>query len=418
MKDGPCKSLALKSSKQDNGSFMELVDQDIVCLTYSDWRASWATPQQIMSRLAKKNRVLYVDQPRSVFYFLKAMDPQGAGAWTGPSLQEVEPNLFVYHMPHAFLPVGKLPLPLAKATLKFNGRLMARMIRQQMAELGMEKPIVFNYSPIHGGAIPHLSAKLNAYLIADEWTNYLPDPAGKGVVNWIDEELTRSADIVFPSTENQFARRSAWNPHMHVVHHAADYGHFSKAAQDATELAPEFDDLPRPVIGAVGVIDPDRFDVALIEHLAKTRPQWSIMLVGPPRKDMDLTRLRQIPGVYLTGNRPIADLPKYLKGFDVCLIPYKVNEATRDIYPLKLQEYLATGKPVVSSAMPSAMAYDAVVEIAEDHDGFVKAIERSLDTDSPEAQASRQAVARENSWEQRVEALSAHVARRLAELEA
>jgi len=394
---------------------MELIDQDIVCFSYSDWRASWATPQQIMTRLAEKNRVLFIDQPRSVLYFLKAMDPQGAGAWTGPSLQEVRPNLFVYHMPHAFLPVGKLPLPLAKAALRFNGWLMARLIRQQLKQLGMTKPILWNFSPIHGGAIGHLPAKLDVYCIADEWTNYLHDAAGKGVVQWIDERLTRQADVVFPSTENQFARRQHLNPQMHVVHHAADYTHFSKAGEAETPLAEEFEDLPRPVIGVVGVIDPDRFDVALFEYLSRARPEWTFMLVGPPRKDMDLTRLRALPNVYLTGNRTIEDLPKYLKGFDVCLIPYMVNEATKDIYPLKLQEYLATGKPVVSSAMPSVMAYSEVVSIARSHEAFLEEIERMLAEDSPAAKARRQEVARDNSWERRVEELSAWIMERLAE---
>jgi len=396
---------------------MELVDQDIVCFTYSDWRASWATPQQIMTRLAPKNRILYVDQPRSVFYFLKSMDPQGSGAWVGPALQELRPNFFVYHMPHAFLPVGKLPLPLAKATMALNGRLMARLIRAQMEHLGMKKPILWNYSPLHGAAVERIPSRLDVYCIADEWTNYLHDDAGKGVVQWMDEKLTRESDIVFPSTENQYARREHLNPHMHTVHHAADYGHFSQAAADETPLAEEFEDLPRPVIGVVGVIDPDRFDVALIEHLSSARPGWTIMLVGPPRKDMDLTRLRALPNVYLTGNRAIEDLPKYLKGFDVCLIPYMVNEATRDIYPLKLQEYLATGKPIVSSAMPSVMAYDQVVAIAGDHDDFLAKIDAAVAAGPAEGREARQAVARDNSWECRVEQLSTKIMERLAEKE-
>lgn len=376
--------------------------RDIIVFSYSDWNASWSTPQQLMSRIAPGRRVLYVDQPRSFLYGLKPRDPQGAGAWSGPRLQEVRPNLWVYHPPAVFLPLGGLPFPLARAALLQNGRWLARGVRAAAARLGFRDPVLWDFSLLHAGAVPHVPHALHVYDIADDWVNYIRKPAGRALVAWAEGRLCRMADLVLPSTENLQKKWLPCNPNSHVVPHAADYAHFSAAAAPETPVPDDIAGLPRPVIGSVGVIDPDRFDVELIEHLSATRPGWSIALVGPPRADMDLGRIRKLPNVYLTGNRPIADLPKYLKGMDVVLVPYRVNEATRNIYPLKLQEYLATGKPVVSCAMPSILPFEGPVRIARSHAEFVVQIEAALAEDDPGARDARQRIARENSWEQRV----------------
>ncbi len=389
-----------------------LEGQDIVAFTYADWNASWSTPQQIMSRLVPHNRVLFVDQPRSFLYGLKARDPQGAGAWEGPPVQEVQENLFVFHMPNAFWPVGnRIPLPIAKRTLAWNGRRIARMVTREMVKLGMKSPIVWNLSPIHGKAVPRLDAKLVLYDICDEFANYLPAASGKAIIAWVEEELCRDAGLVFVGTENGKALRAGLNPEMHVVHHGADYDHFATAALPETQVPEDIAALPRPIIGSVGVIDPARFDVERILLIATERPEWSVVLVGPARADMDLTRLKSCSNVYLLGNRTIAELPTYIKGMDVTLIPYMVNEATRNIYPLKLQEYLATGKPVVSSAMPSVVPYGDVVYIAETDRDAVELIGRALEEDGPDRVTQRQEVAQRNSWDCRVLEKSSHVLR-------
>ncbi|HNT89526.1 MAG TPA: glycosyltransferase, partial [Candidatus Hydrogenedentes bacterium] len=121
--------------------------------------------------------------------------------------------------------------------------------------------------------------------------------------------------------------------------------------------------------------------------------------------------LKNVANVHLLGNRPIEALPAYLKGMDVTLIPYKTNEATRYIYPLKLQEYLAAGKPVVSAALPAVVQYRDVVYIAESHPAFLDRIEDALAERDPARIGARQAVARANSWERRIEEKSVHVLR-------
>jgi len=389
---------------------MALSGRDVVALSYSDWNASWSTPQQLMSRLVPGCRVLYVDQPRSFLYRLKPGDPMGAGAWSGPALQAVGERFWVYHPPLVFLPIGGLPLPVARWCMRFNGWLLGRLISRAMAQLGFQDAILWNFSPLHGTAVPHIPHALHLYDIADVWTNYLKRATDRALIDEVEVQLCRAADLVLPSTDAIAAMRQGLHPDMPVVPHGADFAHFAEAGAPGP-IPPELAALPRPIIGSVGVIDPDRFDVELIEYLSQARPEWSIVLVGPPRADMDLSRLQQLPNVYLTGNKAIAELPHYLRGMDVTLVPYRVNDATRSIYPLKLQEYLSTGKPVVSSAMPSIVPFGAVVAIAGSHAEFVQRIEACLAEDSAERRAARQAVARENSWDHRVEEKSAHILR-------
>jgi glycosyltransferase involved in cell wall biosynthesis len=393
----------------------QLKGKDIIVLTYADWNASWSTPQQIAARLAPDNRVLFVDQPRSFLYNLKPKDPQGAGTWSGPRVQEVQPNLFVYHPPHAFVPVERLPLIISKRIMVFNGIFLAKGIHRVTTQLGFTNPIVWNFSILHGPAVPLLERSLTIYDICDEWENYIGHETGRQLVRWTESRLCRSADLLFVGTQTAADRRKGVNPELHVVHHGADYGIFSKAQDPATEIPADLAALPRPVIGSVGVIDPARFDVDLVCGLAKAHPAWSFALVGPARADMDLTRLKSCANVYLLGNRPIAELPGYLKGMDVTLIPYQCNQATKDIYPLKLQEYLAAGKPVVSAALPAVLPYGDVVAIAEGVDAFSAAIQAALsDTDAARV-AARQAVAQANSWDQRIEEKAEHILRLMAQ---
>jgi glycosyltransferase involved in cell wall biosynthesis len=300
---------------------------------------------------------------------------------------------------------------LARRALEINGRLLAGMVNRVARRLGFHDALLWNFSPLHGTAVHRVARALTVYDVCDEWRNYVPSASGRQLLDWIEDRLCREADLVFVGMENGKALRQDLNPEVHVVHHAADYDHFAQAAQDDTPFPDDLAGLPHPMIGSVGVLDSARFDVDLIRHIAGTRPKWSIVLVGPPRADMDLTPLQRIPNVYLLGNRPISELPNYLKAFDVAIIPYKVNEATRNIYPLKLQEYLATGTPVVTAALPAMLPYREVVEIADSREDFVAKIERCLFRDSRELAEARQGVARQNSWEHRVEEKSEHILR-------
>lgn len=392
-----------------------LENRDIICFSYADWQGSWSTPQQIMSRLARHNRVLYVDQPRSLLYALRPKSAKGEGIWEGPSLREVQPGLHVFHPPHCFLPVGGIPLPIASRMLQFNGWLLARQLRGVIAQLGFSNPIIWDFSILHSESVPHLPHALHVYDIADVWEGYIGNRHGRELVRWADERLSRSADVVFPSTPAIRDAHAAWCPRQLLVPHGADFEHFSKAALSETCVPEDLAALPRPIVGSIGVMDPARFDTEFILNLARARPGWSIVLVGPTLSGVNLTRLQECSNVYLTGNRAIEQLPNYLRAFDVALIPYQVNALTNSLFPLKLMEYLSAGKPVVSTALQSVMEHGDVVYIAAPEQEPVAAVERALTENCDDLSQARQERARAFSWEEIVRRKSEAVASALTE---
>lgn len=382
---------------------------DIIAFTYADWYASKSTPQHLARLLAENNRVLFVDVPHSFLYFLKGRDPLGAGQWQGTNLQEVQPNLFVYDPPHRFLPVGGLPYVASKATVRLNGWLIARQVRAAVRELGFRKPILWSFSPLHGGAVPHLDYELMIHDICEEWVNFLTRRSDKAVIQWMDRRLTRMADVAFVFSGPMLRRRSGLNPRTHVVLPAGDVEHYTKATLPETDVPEDLAKLPRPIIGAICVVDPERFDAPLLVHMAERHPEWSIVILGPVRRGVDLSVVKAYANIHIMDNRPLETMPSYLKGMDVAIVPYALNDATRDIYPMKMQEYLAGGKPVVSPLLPVCEHLSDVVYFSDSHADFVANVSRALEEDSPERIAERRAVAARNSWRNRLEERSRHI---------
>lgn len=379
---------------------MKLQGRDIICFSFADWFSHWSTPQQIMSRLARHNRVLFVDQPRSFLYDLKPRNAKGDGAWQGPPLREVQPGLHVYHPPHRFLPVGSMPLPIARAALQHNGSLLARQLKIVTGSLGFSDCILWNFSILHAGAVELVPHSLHVEDIADVWEGYVTSSFGRRLVRWAGERMARRADIVFPSTPAIRDAHAAFNPKMVLVPHGADYDHFAQARDAATALPEDLLALPHPIIGAIGVFDAARFDEETLYALARRWPERSFVLVGPEMPGVDLSRLRSCSNVYLTGTKTIEQLPHYLKAFDVALIPYKVNALTNSIFPLKLMEYLSAGKPVVAPALEPLAEVREAVYIAEHPEGMAQCIDQALREDSEARRDARQALARRYSWEE------------------
>ena len=147
----------------------------------------------------------------------------------------------------------------------------------------------------------------------------------------------------------------------------------------------------KPVVGVIGQIN-QRIDVATMTALATRHPDWTLVFIGPlVRERVDVSMLESLPNVRFLGLKPAADLPRYLKSIDVCLIPYIVDDHTRYMHPLKTLEYLAAGRPVVSTPLPALSIYEEHVALAGDTGTFIAAVERALTEDSPAKRAARAA---------------------------
>jgi len=225
----------------------------------------------------------------------------------------------------------------------------------------------------------------------------------KELIVRMEQDLVRRADLVFTSAEKLCTERREVNPRTHFIPHGVDVSHFSRALDQSTRVPPEIAALPKPVIGFFGLLA-DWVDLDMIGALARARPQWSFVLVG--KIQIDLQPVRNLKNVHIVGQQPYSDLPRYCRGFDVGLIPFRMNELTLCVNPLKLREYLAAGLPVVSTPLPEVVRYQGVVHIAVTKEGFLQEIEAALNERSVEQDRRRVEMMRHEGWEARVEHMS------------
>ncbi|MGE5589430.1 MAG: glycosyltransferase [Bacillota bacterium] len=367
--------------------------RDIVCVGPTEWSGVWARPQQLMARLAARgNRILYVDPPVTALAPLKL--PALRQRWLSPGsrLRSALQNIWVLEPP-LFLPFGNK----RRAINRLNQRLLASAIRAAETSLGFRDVTLWTYLPGTADLLRHVPYRDLCYDCVDDHSAFtgLLDPA---VVRAMEDDLLRQADVTLATADALHRRCLALNPDAILVPNAVDFEHLS-AAREPGPVPQEFADLARPVIGFVGALG-DWIDVPLLARVAAENPTASLVLIGPALTDV--SPLTGLPNVHLLGPRPYPDLPGYLRAFDVCLNPFRINQLTASVNPIKLYEYLAAGKEVVSTALPEVRAFADTVFVAEDEDGFAAAVQGVLSGRLAHPLEARLAVARANSWEERL----------------
>lgn len=373
-----------------------LSDQTILCLATQAWDAHWTPVQQVMLRLAPHNRVIYFEPFHPPLAWLKPENALLKAQRHLPQVREVRPNLFVYRPGYPYLP-WNMKQPLAAAV---NGRLYQAEIRAVLRRFGATDPWLWVFFA-QSLSVLRVPFRHIIYDCADEFAAFFPHPAEKRFVLHIDEVLCQRAELVFVGSEPLYATKSPRNPHTYVVNHAADIAHFQQATAPDTLVPEALEAIPHPRLGFVGMVDEVRFDTRLILRLAEN-PHYHIVIVGGLLGET-ARAFPQQANIHLLGMQPVSSLPAYIKGMDVCLMPYRLNEATRNIYPLKLHEYMATGKPVVTTAIPAVAAFHDLMYIADSADAFEQHVAQALLERDPQRLVQRQACAQQHSWEVHVE---------------
>ena len=378
--------------------------RDIVCVSFVTWDDHWGTPQQLMSRLAQHNRILYVDQAISPLSLFTGIRSRGAvmrqfHRWRS-GYREVAKNVY------AAAPPPVLPWRSFKPINALNGLLLRRWLARQVRGLGFKDTIFWNFQPLLPGLAAATRPAARVYHCVDEfsavpyWFNSASSARAR------EAECCREADLIICTGRTLVEWRRAINPNTHFVGNAGNFPLFSKAALPATPVPDDIARLPGKVVGMLGVID-FRLDVDLIAYLAARRPEWSLALVGRVKGDAPLDRLRAYPNVHVLGFKPTEDLPGYLKGMDACLIPYALNQYTHHVFPLKLYDYMAAGKPIVSSDMAEIRSAEGRgFTIARSREEFLSEIDRAIAEDSSQRVAERQNLASTQTWDHRVEEVS------------
>ncbi|MBM3266150.1 MAG: glycosyltransferase [Candidatus Sericytochromatia bacterium] len=397
---------------------MRLAGRDIVCLSVMDWDHPFPTSRHaLMARLAMCNRVLFVDAFESPWTVLRHLgDPRLRGRlarWLGlaPDPRREGLNLWI-HTPPPCLPMGGLPDgPLFEWAYARNQRRVRRDLRLVAGRLGLREPILwlsFGTLPSEG-AIGATSEALVVYHCTDDVAAM---PGVAPAAARIERRLIARADLVFCSSAELAASRGGI-----YVPNGVDYERFAEAQSSGLPVPRALADLPRPVLGYVGQID-ERVDFDLLEQVGALVPGWSLILLGAvaPRVRGRVDRLRaRWPECRAPGLVPQADLPRWLKGMDVAILPWRLTARTRAIYPHELHEAFAAGLPVVATPFADLPDAREATYWAGDAETFVAAVVRAFTEGLGQAaRARRQSLARAASWDVRLAEMESYILDRLA----
>ncbi len=354
------------------------------------WDFVWQRPQQILSRLARHHRVLFLEEPIPA-----DGEPRLDISEPHPNVVRVVPHLAGEEMRDAD-GQARAVLPLVQAALREHPLLAGRF----------EAPVQWFYSPMTAPVLlGQFDARGVVYDCMDELANFRFAPAD---ISARERFLLSRADVVFTGGYQLFEAKSRAHANVHFFGCGVDVAHFGQARGDELAVSPALEGLPGPLLGYFGVID-ERLDYELVAALAEAFPEATVVMAGPLAK-VEREQLPAQVNIRWLGQRAYEELPALVKGFDVCLMPFALNDATRYINPTKTLEYLAAGKPVVSTAVADVVRnFGEVVTVANDHEAFIEAIGRVLREADADRVAEGVARAEAATWDATVAAMRGHV---------
>lgn len=370
--------------------------KNILCLWAANWAGLWQRHQQIMSRLAPSHRILYVESPKDLWSLIRGLFSRHIRISQLAGLRKVAENIYI------FSPVVPFSLRRYPRLNRLYLSILLPYLKFLMKVLRLENPILWICYPPAEYFAGKMGEVFSCYDCCDDLTDIPPHMAR--IIQKQEASLLKKVKMVFVSSEPLLKEKSLNHSSVHLIPNGADYKHFSRGYLEDLPCPQELKDLNRPVVGFIGSIQ-HWVDTGLIARAAKNRPEWSWVLIGGVHTDISL--LKELPNVYLLGERRYQEIPGYLRHLDVCLIPFRQKRIVYAADPIKAYEYLAAGKPVVSTRIPRLEMFGDVVRIAKDETDFVSQIERAIEDRSGKAVMARMEFARYHSWERRIEEILA-----------
>jgi glycosyltransferase involved in cell wall biosynthesis len=285
---------------------------------------------------------------------------------------------------------------------RLNEALLRTEVSRAMRRTGLTRPILWAYVPQALALVDVLRPRLVVYHCVDDIGAH--DRVDTRTFRRAEHEFVRAADLVIASSEPLRARLADETENVRLMTNVADTDAFSRALQPGP-VDPAIESLPHPRIVFVGAVSSIKVDVELVCEVARERPTWSIALVGPvglgdPR--MDVSALRAESNIHLLGTRPHDLLPTVLRGADAAIIPYRINELTSSVFPMKVYEYLAAGLPTVATPLPALVGVDGI-ETAAGAQQTAALLERLIDEDTDKIRRRRSELASGHSWSARID---------------
>lgn len=363
----------------------------IVCISTSNYFPVPTRKQNIMNRL-KNAEIIYIDPPVSLLAPLKDKSALSRlTAYRRPG-QKVRNNITVYAAPPVIPFFNKY-----RFINKINQRFLAKYIKKRMREQDFKKPYLWCYSPTSCDLVGLIPNRGIIYDCVDRHSAYkgmiIPE-----VVDKMEADLSQKASQVFCTAQGLYDTLIAYNRNTKLIPNGAAYEIFSQAAADGQHKKTG----EKPVFGFVGMLQ-ECIDYKYIERLAKEFPQGEIVLIGKALPGVDLSTLKKYPNIKFAGLIPQSELPEHIKKFDVCINVFQEGRLSKDVSPLKLYEYLASGKPVVSTKEPLQVTdFADVVYICDNIEDFVIKCGQALSESDPQKVKKRMEYGRLCSWDERV----------------
>lgn len=385
---------------------------DIVIVGLQQWYTKIGSNcKNIAIQFSKDHRVLYVNSPLDrrtamaekdnpdVQYHLQVAEGKA------DMLREVAPNIWALYPPTRLESINWIPFtPVFQFMNRRNNKKFAADIRQAATKLGFKDLVVFNDNDMFRGYF------LKEFLHPKQYIYYSRDYL-LGVDYWrkhgaeLEPKHIAKSDLAVANSLYLTDMLLQYNPNSFYVGQGCDLSLFD--ANVAHALPEDIRHIARPMIGYVGSLNALRLNVELLEQIARSRPDWQLVLVGPEDDVFKASALHTMANVHFTGSKPVPSLPSYIAAFDVCLNPQVINSVTIGNYPLKIDEYLAMGKATVATATKTMSLFKDHVYLAETPDQYVPLIEQALRENNLQLQQARINFARTHSWENSVAAIYA-----------
>jgi glycosyltransferase involved in cell wall biosynthesis len=347
--------------------------EDLICFCHLRWNFVYQRPQHLLTRFARRRRVFFVEEAH-----FDADSPRLTTTRDGSGVVVAVP-----HLPRE-LPADAM------------NRALGELVGQLFAVYGIERYVLWYYTPMALGFTSHLTPITTVYDCMDELSAFAQAPVG--IVD-AERELMRRADIMLTGGHTLFEAKRHLHANVHAVPSSVDVAHFGRARR----ISDEPDDqvaIARPRLGFFGVLD-ERLDIDLLDAAAALRPDWQFVLIGPIVK-IDPASLPRRANIHYLGAKSYDQLPEYIAGWDVALLPFARNDATRFISPTKTPEYLAAGRPVVSTSIRDVVrpyGEQGLARIADTPEAFVAGIADALAEPAGPRLANADAFLARMSWD-------------------
>lgn len=363
-------------------------NRPIICFSSNDWNDIPSSKFHIMRHMGQSRTVLYIEtigirQPKVSSRDAKRVLQKVKVSVRG--LKNIEARI------HIWSPIA-IPFHKYKAIRQINSLYITKIIRRIMSKLDMKNPIMWSYLPNAIDVIRRLNGLCVVYHCIDDYGEFTDAP--KREFEMMEREMLQRAALTVVSSRQLLALKHPYCKNIIYIPHGVDLKGFQHQLKNKIELA-DIDSVKGPIAGFVGRIA-DWIDLELAARCACELKEWNFVFVGP--SNIDLSHYRRIPNMIFLGKKDHKLIPHYINRFDVCLMPFVRNKLVASVNPLKMYEYLAVGKPVVSSPMREIEDYAGVVAFAAPSD-FCSAIKEAYETDSLVKRESRMAAVSGRSWE-------------------